>query len=721
MKVAKTVRKLAVLVLAAAMVFQVSGCNQGAGETGEREINVSEHTGVDQNKAWIKSIDGKLTYTISKNEDGNYTYTVSAEDKDIVGESVLELVIDGKEVYKDAEITGIDAKHIKTTYPYIGNWSEITDDCIGGTVNFKKGDYSFGIEVKVYNSGVAFRYSLPDIGEERLVDLEKTEFNIPSMITVWCGEGSDCYEPTIGTQNFKKLAGKRQINGPILMTVSSTKYVSIMEGYVEEGYIGTCFAAQEENSNTFEICGSWNKGKTFEKFDVKGDIKSGWRVINYGSLKDIVESTVIYSTALGLDGTGYTKDTSWIVPGKSVWSWINGRDVTYEKMLEYTKLAAKLGFTYNLIDASYTKWGKDFVSKLENVVKLGNENNVKQILWASVSGGDYGYPAKTPDQAGDLVDKMAELGMVGIKLDFFHPETELDTYAIERETLKAAMENHMLVDFHGVHKPTSLNVLYPCELSREGIRGLENINRKNMDAQSSFLVYEYYTRLLSGHADFTPDVIKGFQAGSLVVLDSPLMVTAAEPAELLESEIVEIVKAVPTAWDNTIFLDGTVGKFVSVAKIKDKVAYVGGVVGSNSCEPTVNTGDFLEDGEYLMTYYRDYGDAYKSVIREKIKSPTSIDIGRMESGQGYIMQFTKLELSQHGGKINGPIEVFKANEKSTVKYTTDGTNPMTSSTAIKLSADNKITLEESTLLTIAITDGDGKGTKMQYQFNKITD
>jgi hypothetical protein len=59
-----------------------------------------------------------------------------------------------------------------------------------------------------------------------------------------------------------------------------------------------------------------------------------------------------------------------------------------------------------------------------------------------------------------------------------------------------------------------------------------------------------------------------------------------------------------------------------------------------------------------------------------------------------------------------------APDGATVKYTVDGTNPLTSSTAVV--TNGTITLTESCRLQVAITDGDGKGTLLSYQFNKIS-
>ncbi len=80
---------------------------------------------------------------------------------------------------------------------------------------------------------------------------------------------------------------------------------------------------------------------------------SPWRVITIGSLATIVEST------LGTDvaAPSIKMDKSFILPGKSSWSWIMSKDdhITYEEQKKYIDFAADMHWQYCLIDAAWDK------------------------------------------------------------------------------------------------------------------------------------------------------------------------------------------------------------------------------------------------------------------------------------------------------------------------------------------------------------------------------
>lgn len=679
----------------------------------------AEHVSLEGDTATIKSLNGKLTMTVGKNAAGDIVYTLNAGSTKVITESVMGITATNFAGFNGASLTGVTAKHLTASYSYLGNFSTITEDCVAATVALKNGEDVFYIEVKLYDNGVAFRYNLPKGEKSRSIRGENTAFAVNNMQLVWFGQSNEAYESEITSAAYTAISTANKLTGPLTIELrSKAGYVSLMEGYVEDTYIGTNFVSTGEN-NSFKVSGSWTAGKDFDSFTASGDVLSGWRVITYAEeLGDLVTNTIIYNTALGMTGnTSSYEDTDWITPGKSVWSWINDRGVPFDPQINYTLNAAKLGFTYNIIDEGYTSW-EDYEDKLKELGLLAEENNVKQILWVAVAGGHRGLQIATPQQAASVMKKLTEYHMSGIKLDFFASETLLLTQNIQEKTLEEGMKSGIIVNFHGVHKPTSLSVLYPNELSREGIRGLENMARGDINAQARFFTTQYYTRLLSGHADFTPDVNTAMQIASLVVLDSPLMVIATDPVDMFANPALEMIRAIPTVWDRTVFLDGSIGRFVSVAKEKDGVWYVGGIASTALANAKVDLSKFLGEGEYLLTYWLDSSTTQKEKFTQVVTANDVITLGSVKAGCGYVMQLTKLSLSQHGGEITGPIAVAAASSDAVVKYTTDGSDPATSSTA-KTVENGSITLENSCTLTVAIVSGDGAGTKMTYVFNKV--
>ncbi len=678
----------------------------------------AEHITLDGGKATVKSLNGALVMSVWKNSDGKIVYSLAKSDgKEIIEESEMGVSV-GSFTFDDSEIVSVSAKELDVTYSYLGSFSSITDNSVAATIVLEKDSYEYKIEIKLYDNGTAFRYVLPKKGSSRLVKGETTSFKVANLSKVWCGIGSECYESVINSYAYSALSTSDKLNGPITIELkNSSGYVVLLEGYVDESYIGTNFVSKGSD-NTFAVSGSWTGGKAFDTYTAQGDVITGWRMVNYAEeLGDIVTNCNVYNTALGMDGktTEYTS-LDWMTVGKCSWSWINDRGVPFEPQLNYTLNAARMGFAYNIIDEGYTRWDGNFEEKLATLGELGKTYNVKQILWCAVPTMG-GYQIDSVRDAEEVLEKIASLNLSGIKLDFFGSEALKITYAIQRAALEEGIKNELIVNFHGVHKPISLSVLYPNELTREAIRGLENMSREDLVNQAKFFTSQFYTRLLSGHGDFTPDVNTAMQIASLVVLDSPLMVIATDPVDIMANKAYEMIKAIPTVWDRTVFLDGEIGSYVSVAKEKDGVWFIGGISAKSLPNVKVSLSEILGEGEYMLTCWRDKTKTIKEKTTSVVTKDSVVTIGNLTAGTGYVIMITKLDISQHGGEIKDPITVTTASSDSVVKYTVDGTDPATSATAI--TCNGTITLTDSALLRVKIVSGDGVGTELSYQFNVV--
>ncbi len=683
--------------------------------TPEEVFPVEEHLSVTETAVAVTSPEGKLTVHIYRGEDGGIYYTLTAEDGTVVlNESKMGISVNGTPLFEDATFTESTARHFNATYPYLGNFSEMTDDCVAATVGLTKDGYAFSIEVKLYDNGLAYRYNLPATGETRTVSGELSSFCVNNAEAVWAGKSSWCYESYIENHAPDSFSEGEMLCGPLMIELmEDSGYVSLLEGYVDASYPGTFFMAGTNRSI--------NLSNVTSQTDT--DVYTGWRIVNYSTdLGDITINNIVYHTALGMneDTSAITID-EWITPGRSVWTWING-NVDYEALKEYTLLASKLGFEYNIIDEGYTTW-ENYEEKLLDLGLSGEELGVKQILWCSFSGGHQGLIIDSEEDAIIAAEQLHQWHMSGIKLDFWPVETTPITNQVVRKTLEETAKYEIICNFHGIHKPTSLSVRYPNELTREAIRGLECIVRGGFSDQAKHVATQYYTRFLAGHADFTPDVLSTMQIASTIFMDSPLMVISTPPDQILASDALEMIKAIPTVWDQTVFLDGVIGEYVSVAKEQDGVWYVGGMVTKKTEGITVDFSKILDKGEYLLTYWKDnyppgFGVAKAmEKIEQVVTKDTVIEFDVLRANCGYAMQITKLAMSQYGGEITEPITVTTASTDAVVKYTTDGSDPMTSDTATEYAG--AITLTESCRLRVAIVSGDGAGTALSYQFNKI--
>src|SRR5207253_110778 len=112
----------------------------------------------------------------------------------------------------------------------------------------------------------------------------------------------------------------------------------------------------------------------------------------------------------------------------------------------------------------------------------------------------------------------------------------------------------LLVNFHGANKPTGGSRTWPNELTREAVAGMESRGPRAVhDATLPF------TRFLAGAADCTPvlftarrgDTSWAHQLATAVVFTSPLLTYAANPQALLANPAVDIIKSIPSTWDET--------------------------------------------------------------------------------------------------------------------------------------------------------------------------
>jgi len=164
------------------------------------------------------------------------------------------------------------------------------------------------------------------------------------------------------------------------------------------------------------------------------------------------------------------------------------------------------------------------------------------------------------------------VGVVGVKIDFLDHEARevIDLY---ETLLREAARHELMVDFHGANKPTGQARTWPNELTREAVRGMEGrtTDRAVHDATLPF------TRYLAGPGDYTPVVLGDrrretswpHQIATAAIFTSPLLVYGANPKSLLENPAVELIKALPSTWDETIVLPGSsIGEVAAFARRK---------------------------------------------------------------------------------------------------------------------------------------------------------
>ena len=646
----------------------------------------------------------QMSYSVYRVQDGEITQWVR--------KSSLGVEAGRKTYYKDATVTSAQATEVKVSYPLYGNQRTADGHCMEAVLSLSQGDYDYSLEVRAYDNGVAFRYVLPQLSGVTSLNELTTYALRTDLSECFYGVNNQDYESVISSYSPSRASGDT-ITAPLTAVVKNGGgYLTIMEGALNESYPGVNLKA--EGKSTYSTC--FYTTPTLRA----GTLTSGWRLINIAdSLNDLVNNYNIYTVNEAADGTLYA-DTSWIEAGRSAWSWCTNHGApTYEQMQEYTIMAALLGYEYNIIDDGWPAWNQ-YKSKLTDLGIMGEELNVKQLLWGAITAGTSGYN-KTPDQnsVNTYLKLLEDTHMYGAKVDFWWSEANTNTTALQKYILQEAAKRQFVIDFHGCNKNTGLNATFPNELSREGVRGLENIGFSNTTKYSTYAEWinaQLYTRFLCGHADWTPGTYNVMEIASLILIDSPLMAVASDPADILASPAVEFIKSIPSVWDKTVVLsDSKIGKYSVYAKENNGTWFVGGIASSTVNQAKVDLAEFLPDGTYTAEVWVDGANGMEKTV-VTVTNGDAIQIGKLTSGKGFAIRISKLSLSQYGGRI-GTIAVT-APAGATVKYTVDGSDPMTSATAV--TCNGTITLTASCRLQVAIVAGEGKGTLLSYQFNEIS-
>jgi alpha-glucosidase len=292
-------------------------------------------------------------------------------------------------------------------------------------------------------------------------------------------------------------------------------------------------------------------------------------------------------------------DASWIRPGKVAWDWWNDRNLRGVKFKPgintdtyryYIDFAAKNGIEYVILDEGWYETGNlsRVVPRLDMPALLAyaRAKNVEVILWVVW---------KTfADQMEPALAQFERWGIKGLKIDFMQRDDQpvIDFYW---RTARALAARHMLVDFHGAVRPALMTRTFPNIVSAEGVKGLEHDKWSNLSDPEHTTTLPF-TRMLLGPMDYTPGAMlnadkahfkidfhrpmslgtRCHQLAMYVVFTSPLQMLADSPTNYeAEPEAMELLRAVPTVWDETRVLEGRIGDYVVVARRRGSRWFVG--------------------------------------------------------------------------------------------------------------------------------------------------
>ena len=115
---------------------------------------------------------------------------------------------------------------------------------------------------------------------------------------------------------------------------------------------------------------------------------------------------------------------------------------------------------------------------------------------------------------------------------------------------------------------------------------------------------------------------RGHGLGMFVVYESPFQMVADSPDVYENAAGFDFVKAVPTVWDETRFLDGDIDDFVAVARRKGNDWYIGAMGNEEAHEIALPLG-FLGEGKFKAKIYED--GATPTSLKESVRDVTKAD------------------------------------------------------------------------------------------------
>ncbi|MGC8745210.1 MAG: glycoside hydrolase family 97 protein [Candidatus Saccharicenans sp.] len=564
---------------------------------------------------------------------GQISYSIYYNSKEIISPSPISMTINdnvilGKRpVLENANRSKFDGK----IYPVVKEKRAVVID------NYNQLDLkfrgNFGLIFRVYNDGVAYRfytgYRLPI-----KVKAEEATFNFPENYPVYIGlvKGfHTSFESNYSYLPLKDIGAERFGFAPVVVDIPGGPKVAITEVEVDDypgmfitgnkaglpGLVGKFApfpleeALREKSDRELEV----TKEADYIA-ETRGDRTYPWRLIVLTENEaGLIDTDIVYRLAPPVE----LKDTSWIKPGKVAWDWWNDRNIygvnfksgiNTETYKYYIDFASAYGIEYIILDEGWSDPTDLFKVKpgidLQELVNYGRSKNVGLILWCVWLTLD-----RQMDKAMDYFQK---LGIKGLKVDFMDRDDQ-KMVNFYRRCASAAAKRHLVIDFHGAHKPVGLRRAFPNILTNEGVMGLEYSKWTNQVTPEHDLLIPFI-RMLAGPMDFTPGAMRNaqekqfrpiydvpmsqgtrcHQLGMYVVYESPLQMLCDSPsAYLKEPEIMDFLSKVPTVWDETRVLKAKMGDHVVVVRRNGTNWYLGAMNNWTAKELEISL-DFLDSG-----------------------------------------------------------------------------------------------------------------------------
>jgi alpha-glucosidase len=358
---------------------------------------------------------------------------------------------------------------------------------------------------------------------------------------------------------------------------------------------------------------------------IKGTRTLPWRIVGISEKDgDLINNQLVYLLA----DESEIVDPSWIKPGWVILDWWARRnifgvdfkaDINTETAKYFIDFCAKYGITYYLFDDGWSDLGDVLKIRpgldMEVVMAYAKAKGVEILLW---------LPAATLErQMTEALDLYEKWGIAGIKVDFMNRDDQLMMNYYER-VMRETAKRHMVVNFHGICKPTGLRRTYPNLLTQEGLIEFEYSGCSDWDNPDHHNTLPFL-RNVAGPMDYIPGTFQNVVKKDFrIVGDFPIgmgtrahfiamAVTTMSPMQMIpdapsdyerEPDCARFLLDIPTTWDETRVFEAKMGDYVVLARRNGKDWYLGATTDWTPRDFTIDFS-FLPEGEFTLELVRD--------------------------------------------------------------------------------------------------------------------
>ncbi len=596
----------------------------------------------------VKSPDGHLSASVVVGT--SISYTVATDTQQLIAPSNISMTLSEGVVFgQNDKVKKVIRKSVDNTLPtVIYKKSEVRDNYNEMTLVFKE----FSLIFRAYDEGIAYRFKSSLKGDYNVIS-EQAEFAFDkdweAFIPYIHRDGQsleqqfyNSFENTYTVNALSQWNKEKLAFAPVAVAADEGVKVLITEADLMN-YPGMFFYNAGSTPKLTGVFAGYPKEiKQGGHNMLQGEVQSRedfiakasgaesfpWRIIMVSRQDaELAVNDMVWKLATPQDAS---VDYSWVRPGKVAWDWWNDWNVydvdfraginndTYKYYIDF---AAAHGLQYVILDEG---WAVNLKADLMQVVpeidlemlcQYAQERGVGLILWA-------GYYAFDRDME-NVCAHYSKMGIKGFKIDFMDRDDQL-MVDFHRRAAEMASRYHLMVDFHGTYKPTGLSRTYPNVVNYEGVYGLEQLKWGKRD-QVTYDVTVPFIRMAAGPMDYTQGAMRNAtksnyrpvnsegmsqgtrcrQLAEYVIFDSPVNMLCDSPSNYMREPLcTKYIAECPCVWDESLPINGEIGKYISLARRSGDVWYVGSLTGWDARDLELDLS-FLGDGEWTMEIFKD--------------------------------------------------------------------------------------------------------------------